>query len=101
NVLDGGTDDNLAYSGRVNWDILGSKDPESLLYSSMGYREGALLQRTCEWVAAVGAWAHAYHDMLRDKPHTKFADRLAWGVDAAAGYGGWSFTGAYNHVTFD
>ncbi len=101
NVLDGATDDNLAYSARVNWDILGSKDPESLLYSGMGYREGALLQHECEWTAAVGAWAYAYDDMLQDNPHTKFANRRLYGVDAAVGWGGLSLTAAWSHVQFD
>ena len=45
NVLDGNTDDPLAYSARINWDITGH----------MGYEEGALRQTTCGWVASVGA----------------------------------------------
>jgi hypothetical protein len=86
NVLDVTTNDNLAYSARVNWDVKGH----------MGYEEGAIRQHDCEWVASVGAWAYAYTDVLNDKPHTSAGDVLAWGVDAAAGYGGWSFTAAYN-----
>ena len=88
NVLDQLSNDNLAYSGRINWDLKGH----------MGYEEGALRQHDCEWTASVGAWAYAYTDVLRDKPHTNFADRLDWGFDAAAGYGSWSLTAAYNHT---
>jgi hypothetical protein len=91
NILDQNTNDNFAYSGRINWDIMGH----------MGYEEGALKQHECEWVASLGAWAYDYVDVLRDKPHTHYADRLDYGVDGAAGYGSWSFTGAYSHVTFD
>ena len=42
NVLDGSTDDPLAYGARLNWDIAGH----------MGYEEGALRQRSCDWTAA-------------------------------------------------
>src|SRR5436190_1002178 len=91
NILDQFTNDNLAYSARVNWDIKGH----------MGYEEGALRQHDCGWVASVGAWAHYYTDVLFDKSHTNWADRLCWGVDAAVGYGSWSLTAAYSAVTFD
>ena len=67
----------------------------------MGYEEGALKQHDCEWVASAGAWVYDYVDVSRDKPHTNWADRLNWGVDAAVGYGSWSFTGAYSTVVFD
>ena len=90
NVLDGTTDDPLAYSARVNWDILGH----------MGYEEGALRQKSCGWSAAVGAWAHYFQDHLTENSLVQFAERFTWGVDAAVGYGGFSFTGAYNVVTF-
>ncbi len=90
NVLDGSTDDNLAYSARINWDIMGH----------MGYEEGALRQHECEWVAAVGAWVHTYNDVFEDNSHVKWADRFTWGVDAAVGWGGFSFTAAYNSVEF-
>jgi hypothetical protein len=86
NVLDGTTSDNLAYSARLNWDIVGH----------MGYEEGALRQTDCGWVASVGAWAHYYSDARQHNPFEKFADRLTWGVDAAVGFGGFSFTGAYS-----
>jgi hypothetical protein len=86
NVLDVTTNDNLAYSARVNWDVKGH----------MGYEEGALRQHECEWLLSVGAWAFAYTDIANDKTHTSYGDVLCWGVDAAAGYGGWSATAAYN-----
>jgi hypothetical protein len=90
NVLDGTTSDDLAYSARVNWDIKGH----------MGYEEGALRQTECGWVASLGAWAHYYADARRHHPFLKYADRLTWGVDAAAGYGGWSMTAAYSAFKF-
>jgi hypothetical protein len=86
NVIDGGTDDPLAYSARLNWDIKGH----------MGYEEGALKQRSCDWSAAVGVWVHYYVDHFFENSITHYADRLTWGVDAAAGWGGFSFTAAYN-----
>jgi hypothetical protein len=91
NVVDGFTSDNLAYSARVNWDFMGH----------MGYEEGALRQTQCGWVGAVGAWAHYYSDALIHNPFVKFADKLTWGVDAAIGWGGLSFTGAYSMSTWD
>src|SRR5262245_32636946 len=87
NVLDVTTNDNLAYSARVNWDVKGH----------MGYEEGALRQHECEWLLAVGAWAFAYTDINHDKSHTSNGDLLSYGFDAAAGYGGWSATAAYNY----
>jgi hypothetical protein len=86
NVVDGSTDDPLAYSARINWDIVGHA----------GYEEGALRQTTCGWVASVGAWAHYYVDHLVENSLVKNADRTTWGVDAAVGYGGFSFTAAYS-----
>jgi hypothetical protein len=86
NVLDTGTNDNLAYSARVNWDVKGH----------IGYEEGALHQHECEWLLSVGAWVYAYTEVTIDNPHSANGDLLMWGVDAAAGYGGWSFTGAYH-----
>jgi hypothetical protein len=91
NVIDGTTSDNLAYSGRVNWDFLGH----------IGYEEGAVRQSSCEWYGSVGAWAHYYADHFVERPYIKFANRLTWGVDLALGYGGWSFTAAYNSLTWD
>ena len=38
---------------------------------------------------------------MTDKPHTKFADRFCWGVDAQAGYGSWSLSAAYSHARLD
>jgi hypothetical protein len=91
NVIDGGTSDNLAYSARVNWDFLGH----------IGYEEGAVRQSSCEWYGSFGAWAHYYADHLSERPYIKFGDRLAWGVDLALGYGGFSFTAAFNSLTWD
>jgi hypothetical protein len=90
NVLDGETDDNLAYSARVNWDIKGHP----------GYEEGALRMHECEWAIAVGAWVYVYNDVAEDNSHVKFADRLNWGVDAHVGYGGWSLELAYSATDF-
>jgi hypothetical protein len=84
NVLDDRTDDNLAYSARLNWAFL----------EPVGYEEGALRQTTCTWYGEVGAWAHYFADRA-DKPHRKVADWLSAGVDLALGYGGLSLTAAY------
>jgi hypothetical protein len=87
NVFDGGTDDGFAYSGRLDWDFVGHK----------GYDEGAPLQTLtpCDWVASAGVWAQ-YRAARADMPHRSFGDLLAWGVDAAVGRGGFSFTGAWS-----
>ena len=90
NIFDGETDDNLAYSARLNWDIRGH----------MGYEEGALCQNECEWRAAIGGWGYIYNDVRNDHTHDKYADRVLFGGDLALGYGGWSLTGAYNHVEY-
>jgi hypothetical protein len=90
NVLDGRTDDNLAYAARVTWDIVGH----------CAYQEGALCQK-CDWSASVGAWGYVYHDTLTDNPHQRLLTRTVWGVDAAVGYGGFSFTGEYNGTLLD
>ena len=87
NVLDGMTNDNLAYSARVNWDLAGH----------MGYEECALNSHECEFRAAVGAWAWAYTAVVMDKPHTVAGNLLDWGVDAAANYGGWTACAAYSY----
>jgi|GEM_PF-1700305 len=93
NVLDGSTDDPLAFAARLNWDIMGH----------MGYEEGALRQRSCEWVAALGAWAHYFVDHRFENPldGNLTIDRLAYGVDAAVGWGGFSMTAAYNGSTVE
>ena len=91
NVLDGSTDDPMAYSARVNWDIMGH----------MGYEEGALRQRSCDWTAAVGVWANYFIDHRQENTLTQFADRLSWGADLAVGWGGFSLTAAYNVLTWD
>jgi hypothetical protein len=90
NIFSGETDDNLAYSARINWDLRGH----------MGYEEGALRQSECDWTAAVGAWAYIYNDVRNDHTHDKYADRVLFGADLALGYGGFSFTGAYNHAEY-
>jgi hypothetical protein len=89
NVLDNRTDDNLAYSARVNWAFL----------NAIGYEEGALRQTTCEWYGEVGAWVHYYADRV-DQPHLTVADWLSAGADVALGYGGFSFTGAFTIQDF-
>jgi hypothetical protein len=89
NVLDVESNDNLAYSARVNWDVKGH----------MGYEEGALRQHECEWLLSVGAWVWAYTDIDQDKAHVSNGDELMWGGDAAAGYGGWSATVAYSSLS--
>ena len=95
NILDQSTNDNYAYSVRLNWDAVGCRG------FPIGYQEGALRQHECEWVGSVGAWAYWYTDVLKDKPHTDFATRFCWGVDAQAGYGSWSLTAAYSHARLD
>jgi hypothetical protein len=87
NVLDFGTSDNLAYSGRLNWAFL----------EPIGYQEGALNQQSCVWYGELGAWAHYYADRV-DRPHTAIYDRLLIGGDLALGYGGFSFTGAFTYI---
>jgi len=91
NVLDGTTSDCFAYSARVNWDIKGH----------LGYEEGALRSHECEWAASIGAWAHYYTDHANENSFFKYADRLTWGVDAAFAWGGFSFTAAYNAMSWD
>ena len=90
NVLDGTTDDPLAYGARINWDIMGH----------MGYEEGALRQHSCEWTASLGAWINYFVDHRSENAIAQFADRLTWGVDLAVGWGGFSLTGAYNVLTW-
>ena len=93
NIHDGRTDDPLAFGMRLNWDIAGH----------MGYEEGALRQRSCEWVAAVGAWAYYFVDHRLENPliESQTVDRINYGVDVAVGWGGFSMTAAYNGATFD
>ncbi len=88
NVIDSRTSDNLAFSARVNWAFL----------KPIGYQEGALNADTCGWYGELGAWGFYYADRV-DNPHTTIADSLRWGVDLALGYGGWSFTGAFNMLS--
>jgi hypothetical protein len=88
NVVDQLTSDDFAYSARVNWDFM----------NHIGYEEGAVRQSSCEWYGSAGAWVHYYADHLLHRPFIKFADRLAWGVDLALGWGGWSFTAAWNSI---
>ncbi|MFM8279000.1 MAG: porin, partial [Candidatus Limnocylindrus sp.] len=90
NVWDVRTDDNLAYSARLNWAFL----------KPTFYEESALRQSTCEWYGEAGAWAHAYDNRL-DGPHRTLYDGLVWGVDLALGYGGLSVTAAYTSARFE
>ena len=83
NVIDQRTSDNLAYAARLNWAFL----------APTGYQEAALRRQTGAWHGEVGAWAYYYADRL-DMPHNTQGDYLRVGVDAALGYGPWSFTGA-------
>ena len=85
NVIDVRTSDNLAYSARLNWAFL----------NPIGYQEGALRNSTCNWYGEVGAWAYYYADRS-DRAHVTTSDALRYGIDVALGYGGWSFTAAYN-----
>ena len=49
----------------------------------MGYEEGALRQRSCDWTAAVGAWAYYFVDHRFENPliESQTIDRLTYGVD--------------------
>jgi hypothetical protein len=85
NVIDQRTSDNLAFSGRLNWAFL----------HPIGYQEGALRQQTCNWYGEIGAWGYYYADR-DDLPHRIVRDATRYGADLALGYGGWSFTGAFN-----
>jgi hypothetical protein len=85
NVIDQRTSDNLAYSGRLNYAFL----------KPIGYQEGALRQTTCDWYGEIGVWGYYYTDRV-DRPHTQVTDATRYGVDLALGYGGFSFTAAYN-----
>ena len=91
NVLDGTTDDPMAYGARINWDIKGH----------MGYEEGALRQHSCELVMALGVWGNYFVDHRQENTLVQFADRTSYGLDLAVGYGGLSLTAAYNVVTWD
>jgi hypothetical protein len=86
NVLDTRTSDGLAFSARLNWAFL----------NAIGYQEGALRQKTCQWYGEVGVWGWYYADRF-NLPHTTVTDSWRAGADLALGYGGFSFTGA---VTF-
>jgi hypothetical protein len=93
NILDGRTDDNLSYSGRLNWAFL----------KPTGYEESALRQNTCEWYGEAGVWAY-YHSDRRDyavaAPPAEEFDYLYLGLDLQLGYGGFSFTGAFTWFDF-
>lgn len=91
NILDGTTNDNLAYGLRLNWDIIGRQ----------GYSECAIGYHECEWRLAVGGWAHAYAHVVSDRPHRKMSDDFNWGFDIAGGYGGFSFCAAYSGSEMD
>lgn len=85
NVIDTRTSDGLAFSLRLNWAFL----------NPIGYQEGALRQKTCQWYGEVGAWGYYYADRF-NLPQTKVTDSWRAGADVALGYGGFSFTGAGN-----
>ena len=85
NVIDHRTSDNLAFGGRVNWAFM----------APIGYEEGALRQATCQWYGELGAWGFYYADR-EDKGHASVGDATCYGVDLAMGWGGFSFTAAYN-----
>ena len=87
NVLDGETNDNFAYSARVNWDVIGH----------VGYEECALNQHECEWRLAVGAWGFGYANVVQDQDHVTRGNEWYAGVDVAGGYGGFSFCAAYTY----
>ena len=89
NVIDQRTSDNVAFSGRLNWAFL----------APIGYTEGALNNSTCNWYGELGAWGYYYADR-DDAPHTQITDAVRFGVDLAMGYGGFSFTAAFN-ITAD
>ncbi len=86
NVLNPGTSDNLAFTGRVDWHLVGHHP----------WLEGATLNRTCDPRVSVGAWAQYYADQASDKPHRTLGDRFVYGLDAAVGLGGLSFTAAWS-----
>ena len=88
NVIDTRTSDNLAYSGRLNWAFL----------SPVGYQEGALRNSTCNWYGEIGVWGYYYADRA-DRAHVQISDSTRYGADLALGYGGFSFTAAYNAGT--
>jgi hypothetical protein len=95
NIFSGNTDDNLAYGARVNWAFLGAT----------GYEEGALRQNTCTWYGELGAWAYYQADRrdwsnLNTNPviHFDTSTHLRLGADLQLGYGGLSFTGAFNYL---
>ncbi len=92
-VLNPLTSDNLAYSGRLNWAFL----------KPIGYTEGAIRQRSCNWYGEAGVWGHYYADRIDGGhsglfSHTALYDRLGVGTDLALGYGGFSLTGAFTYV---
>jgi hypothetical protein len=92
NILDGRTDDNLSFSGRLNWAFL----------QPTGYEEGALRQNTCEWYGELGAWAY-YHSDRRDFELAGAVDEydyLMVGGDLQLGYGGFSLTAAFTWFDF-
>jgi hypothetical protein len=90
NIHDRRTDDNLSYSGRINWAFL----------EATGYEEGALRQTTCAWYGELGAWAYYHADRI-DNSHSEIEDALRLGVDLSLGTGGFSFTGAFTYFDND
>lgn len=86
NVLNARTEDDLAYAVRADFDVLGRSS----------FTEGAVYQDSCPPTLQVGAWAATYHDQSTDGPHVTFGEKLGFGVDLAAGWGGLALTGAYS-----
>jgi hypothetical protein len=91
NIMDGRTDDHLAYGGRLNWAFAGAT----------GYEEGALRQNTCTWYGELGGWIY-YEADRRDFANPAASrdqgDLMAAGGDVQVGYGGLSFTGAFHFI---
>jgi hypothetical protein len=85
NVVDVETNDNLAFSARVDWDVIGHTP----------FDECGLGQHECQWNLALGAWGYYYEDVLTDKPHVTAGHIADLGVDFQAGYGSWTLCGSY------
>lgn len=85
NVLDGFTDDHVAFSGRVDFGF-GTWQPH--------FTEGALTMRRGQSAYSIGVWGYTLHAV--DAP-----DRWCAGVDLQAKWGGITYTGAYSYAKFE